>query len=369
MRLFNDCSDGVIYDQGRPSFFRNRQSRADSSRCDAATPPPSPPRTQARDAKKLINKSRDHFLLLFIPRCLATAVGSFLFEPILGTAISRSEIRGVPSHFLSLSTTLFCFHHFIMRALLNPPRSYPFLFYFLFTSFVSNVPHLLLPLLLPSRTYTHAHSFAFLPFLPTVENARYFHRRAPRGQSDRERNQPDARTQRRFVRRASRSRRCRESATPWNLAPRSADASEAIFSFPYDHPPPLTCYPDRARRVLLSPFFFFFFFKYLPLSLLSRKSRGFFQSRSRSVAARSSVGGLRMTSCDRSPRKRSGSLTLSPSCLARSLPRSRRLGSLFVAPPSSSPRPSLSLASARRRSRVVSFSPWRRAPAGGREKE
>lgn len=122
--------------------------------------------------------------------------------------------------------------------------------------------------------------------------------------------------------------------------------------------------------MLLSPSNFSFFFLNISLSLLSRKSRGFFQSRSRSVAARSSVGGLRMTSCDRSPRKRSGSLTLSPSCLARSLPRSRRLGSLFVAPPSSS-RPSLSrpLDSARRRSRLVSFSTWRRAPAREREKE
>lgn len=68
-------------------------------------------------------------------------------------------------------------------------------------------------------------------------------------------------------------------------------------------------------------------------SLLCRGNRvGSLNRGSRSVAARSSVGGLRMTSCDRSPRKRSGSLTLSPSCPARSLPRSRRLGSLSVAP-------------------------------------
>lgn len=57
-----------------------------------------------------------------------------------------------------------------------------------------------------------------------------------------------------------------------------------------------------------------------------------------------------MTSCDRSPRKRSGSLTLSPSCHARSLPRSRRLGSLSVAPSPSS----FSLASARLRSPAFS---------------
>lgn len=57
--------------------------------------------------------------------------------------------------------------------------------------------------------------------------------------------------------------------------------------------------------LLFSPFSFFF--------SNARVSRGFPQSRSRSVAARSSVGGLRMTSCDRSPRNapRSGSLSRS----------------------------------------------------------
>lgn len=151
------------------------------------------------------------------------------------------------------STTLLCGHSLI------PPRFYPFVFYFLFTSFVSNVPHLLLPLLLPSRTYTHAHSFAFLPFLPTVENARYFHRRAPRGQSDRERNQPDARAKRRFVRRAS-ERADRDDAGSLEQ-PRGISlfvARSDLF-----HPsPPLTCYSDIARddNACYSPLLIFLFF-------------------------------------------------------------------------------------------------------------
>ena len=60
------------------------------------------------------------------------------------------------------------------------------------------------------------------------------------------------------------------------------------------------------------------------LSLFSRRSRGFFQSQSGSVAARSSVGGLRMTSCDRSPRNAPALSLLLPRTLRTlSLSRSR----------------------------------------------
>lgn len=96
---------------------------------------------------------------------------------------------------------------------------------------------------------------------------------------------------------------CRERA---NLQPRgicSRGASERYERIVIS----LSCLTlSFAVRIACGAWYSFF----LPVSLFisflfcfsPRESRGFSQSRSRSVAARSSVGGLRMTSCDRSPR-------------------------------------------------------------------
>lgn len=67
---------------------------------------------------------------------------------------------------------------------------------------------------------------------------------------------------------------------------------------------------DRVRCVFAPLICLFSLLVFLP-----RESRGLPESRSRSVAARSSVGGLRMTSCDRSPRN--------APALSLLLPRSR----------------------------------------------
>jgi len=93
-------------------------------------------RTQLTAPKQIVNKSRDHFLPSF-PRCL----GLSFFPPsgILDDILERNS--RCSSHFLSLSTTSLCFHHFVIGTPLIPLAPLSRFLYFLFTSTVINVPH------------------------------------------------------------------------------------------------------------------------------------------------------------------------------------------------------------------------------------
>lgn len=202
------------YDQNTSDLFSpsNAQSFLELSLAVAA--PRYPPRTQLT-TPKLINKSRDHFRRFFCPSLLQSPRASFFSGANSPNGDILERNTRCTSHFLSLSTTLFCFRHFIMRGTPLIPRSFPLSFSISFSLHLSVRSPLFHPLSLSlspffSRTHTRT-PLRFLP-LPAVEKTRDTCTGNPRAS---EINR--GRSVRFGLRRAS-ERATSESATPWNLA-------------------------------------------------------------------------------------------------------------------------------------------------------
>lgn len=171
------------------------------------------------------------------------------------------------SHFLSLSTTLFCLHHFIMRRhhSLNPSFLYLFRFLFPLHFICQRGPHYF-----SSFTHSFSHTRTLFLRLPaslspyllsktrdTSTGASTAPHCTARGRFDRERDQPENRAG--FGERASERASGRVSATPWNpLALRGGrSAIPAARTFPlrvtYDHPLSLSLAIPIARDACCSP--------------------------------------------------------------------------------------------------------------------